>query len=82
VARAPLPALAPPGVFAGIIAERTAIVSEPATEADASLCGSRPNCAQLAWHSLPVLCEPDIEERPNEAELRFAQSPGAGLFEV
>ena len=79
MARAPLPALAPPGVFAGIIAERTAIVSEPATEAAASLCGSRPNCAQLAWHPLPVLCEPDIE---NEAELRFVQSHGAGLFKV
>jgi hypothetical protein len=79
--------LAPPSVFAGVVNELTAIVGEPPIEA----IHEEGEPLELVWlldlpgqvapkrHPLLVLCEPDIED---EAELRFVQTHGAGLFEV
>jgi len=80
-------------VFAGVVNELTAIVGEPPIEAiqeeDSDDEGVEPR--ELVWlldlpgqitpkrHPQLVLCEPDVED---EAELRFVQTHGAGLFEV
>lgn len=81
--------LAPPSVFAGVVNELTAIVGEPPIEARHEEAEGEPR--ELVWlldlpgqvapkrHPQLVLCEPDIED---EAELRFVQTHGAGLFEV
>ena len=87
--------LAPPSAFEGVAAELTAIVGEPPIKADKDYWeeeenGGRPRelvwlldlpgqVAPSKWHPRLVLCEPDVE---NEAESRFVQSHGAGLFEV
>jgi hypothetical protein len=85
--------LAPPSVFAGVANELTAIVGEPPIEVlqeeDEEEEGEEPRelvwlldlPGQVAprWHPHLALCEPDVE---NEAELRFVQTHGAGLFEV
>jgi hypothetical protein len=39
----------------------------------------QPGQVATPWHPQLVLCEPKIED---EAELRFAQTHGVGLFEV
>ncbi|KAI9507130.1 glyoxalase-like domain-containing protein [Russula earlei] len=74
--------LAPPSVFAGAAAELTAIVGEEPIDVSSN---------ELVWlldlpgqvtpkrHPQLVLCEPDVED---EGEMRFAQTHGAGLFEV
>ena len=83
--------LAPPSVFAGVVNELTAIVGEPPIEAiqEEDEEGAEPR--KLVWlldlpgqvapmrHPQLVLCEPDTED---EAELRFVQTHGAGLFEI
>ncbi len=83
--------LAPPRVFAGVVNELTAIVGEPPIEViqEEDEEGVAPR--ELGWllnlpdqvtpkrHPRLILCEPDIED---EAELRFVQTHGAGLFEV
>jgi hypothetical protein len=88
--------LAPPSVFEGVAAELTAIVGEPPIVADKDgreeeeekrgrprelvwLLDSPGQVTPAEWHPQLVLREPDAE---NEAELRFVQSYGAGLFEV
>lgn len=77
--------LAPPSTFAGVVNELTAIVGEPPIEA------IQEEPLEFVWlldlpgqvtpkrHPQLVLCEPDAED---EAELRFVQTHGAGLFEV
>ena len=84
--------LAPPSVFAGVATELTAIVGEPPIGAEKE--EEDRQTRELVWllelpgqgqdtpperHSRLVLCEPDIED---EAELRFVQTHGAGLYEV
>jgi hypothetical protein len=86
--------LAPPGVFAGVATELTAITGGPPIEADKD--GEEedgrphelvwlldlPGQGQVTspkWHPRLVLRESDIED---EAELMFVQTHGAGLFEV
>jgi hypothetical protein len=81
--------LAPPSVFAGVVNELTAIVGEPPIEVRYEEAEEEPR--ELVWllnvpgqvaprrHPQLVLCEPDVED---EAELRFVQTHGAGLFEV
>ena len=86
--------LAPPSAFERVAAELTAIVGEPPIKADKDNWdeedGGRPRelvwlldlpgqVTPSKWHPRLVLCEPDVE---NEAESRFVQSHGAGLFEV
>ena len=87
--------LAPPSVFPGVANELTAIVGEPPIEMvhgddDEEEEGEEPlrelvwlldlpGQVTPRWHPQLVLCEPDVD---NEAELRFVQTHGAGLFEV
>ena len=79
--------MAPPSVFAGVVNELTAIVGEPPIE----VIQEEEEPRELVWlldlpgqvtpkrHPQLLLCEPDIED---EAELRFVQTHGTGLFEV
>ena len=84
--------LAPPSVFAGVATELTAIVGGPRIGAEEEEEDRRTR--ELVWlldlpgqgqdtpperHPRLVLREPDIED---EAELRFVQTHGAGLYEV
>jgi hypothetical protein len=82
--------LAPPSVFEGVATELTAIVGESPIQADKDKEDGGPR--KLVWLlDLPdgqctpkwrpqlVLREPDIGD---EAELRFVETHGAGLFEV
>jgi hypothetical protein len=74
--------LAPPNVFAGVAAELAAIVGEPPIEVSASELVwllDLPDKVAPKWHPQLILCEPDVED---EDELRFAQTHGAGLFEI
>ena len=83
--------LAPPTEFAGVVNELTAIVGEPPIEAIQEEYEEGEEPREFVWlldlpgqvtpkrHPHLVLCEPDIED---EAELRFVQMHGAGLFEV
>lgn len=87
---AQLRVLAPPSVFAGVVNELTAIVGEPPIEVLQEE-DERGGPREFVWlldlpgqvtpkrHPQLVLCEPDIED---EAELRFVQMHGAGLFEI
>ncbi|KAF8484006.1 hypothetical protein DFH94DRAFT_603659, partial [Russula ochroleuca] len=81
-----LRALAPPSVFAGVASELTEIVGEPPIEAYKDENGvvlvwllDLPGQVATLWHSQLMLCEPDFE---SEAESRFVQTHGAGVFEV
>ena len=80
-----LRALAPPRTFAAVSAELTAIVGEAPIEGPAGahvwLLDLLPGgvMVDLRLHPRLVLCEPDAS---NEAEMRFVESHGAGLFEV
>jgi len=83
--------LAPPSVFAGVAIELTAIVGEPPIEADKDKDKEDgaprefvwsldlPGQVLPEWHLQLVLREPDIGD---EAELRFVETHGAGLYEV
>ena len=86
--------LAPPNQFPGVANELTAIVGELPIEAvrdddedeeseepprELVWLLDLPGQVTPKWHPQLVLCEPDTE---NEAELRFVQTHGVGLFEV
>ena len=80
--------LAPSRTFAAVSAELTAIVGEAPIEGPAGahvwLLDLLPEGATVApkdlkLHPRLLLCEPDAS---NEAETRFVESHGAGLFEV
>ena len=74
--------LAPPSVFAGVATELTAIVGEaPIENSESELVWllELPGQVTPKWHPQLVLCEPDVDD---EAELRFVQTHGAGLFEL
>ena len=86
--------LAPPGTFAGVAIELTAIIGGPPIEADKDGEEEAGRPRELVWlldlpgqgqvippkwHPRLVLRESDIED---EAELMFVQTHGAGLFEV
>ena len=82
--------LAPPSVFAGVATELTAIVGEPTTGAEKEEEDRRP-CGFVWLLNLPgqdtpperhprlMLRELDTED---EAESRFVQTHGAGLYDV
>ncbi|KAF8264651.1 peptidase S8/S53 domain-containing protein [Lactarius quietus] len=80
--------LAPPRTFAAVSAELTAIVGEAPIEGPAGthvwLLDLLPGGLTVALkdqklHLRLLLCEPDVS---NEAEVRFVESHGAGLYEL
>ena len=74
--------LAPPNVFVGVATELTAIVGEPPIEdSEGKLVWllDLPGKVTPRWHPQLILCEPDVDD---EDELHFAQTHGAGLFEI
>jgi len=74
--------LAPPLVFPGVTTELTAIIGEAPIEispTERAWLLDIPGQVTPKWHPHLILCVPDVDD---EAELRFVQTHGAGLFEI
>jgi len=74
--------LASPLVFPGVLTELTAIIGEEPIDLSPSERAwllDLPGQVTPKWHPHLILCVPDVDD---EAELRFVQTHGAGLFEI